>query len=91
MGGCGVKKNITLYYKSLFGATQDNSIRLVKERGDDIPQVSEEENRVLMVDFVEEELKKVVFQMEHSKSPGFQLNFTKYLGSNKGRLDGSFS
>jgi hypothetical protein len=32
--------------------------------------VSEEENRLLMVDFVEEEVKKVVFQMEHSKSPG---------------------
>jgi hypothetical protein len=83
MGGCGVKKNITLYYKSLFGATQDNSIRLVKEHGDDIPQVSEEENRLLMVDFVEEEVKKWYSRWNianHRVQMGFRLNFTKYFG-----------
>jgi hypothetical protein len=32
--------------------------------------VSEEENRLLVGDFLEEEVKKAIFQMEHNKSPG---------------------
>jgi hypothetical protein len=48
-----LKKYITSYYKSLFGAPQENSITLDEERRDDIPQVSEEENMVLMANFSE--------------------------------------
>jgi hypothetical protein len=36
----------------------------------DIPQVSEEENEVLMAPFSEEEVKTTVFDMEHNKAPG---------------------
>jgi hypothetical protein len=37
---------------------------------DDIPQVSEEENEVLMAPFSEEEVKLAVFDMEQKKAPG---------------------
>ena len=36
----------------------------------DIPQVSEEENKVLVAPFSEEEVKMAVFYMEHNKAPG---------------------
>jgi hypothetical protein len=43
---------------------------LAEGHREDIPQVSEEENRLLVVNFEEEEVKNAVFQMEHNKSPG---------------------
>jgi hypothetical protein len=70
---CGdeeLKKYITSYYKNLFGPPQESLIRLDETRRDDIPQVTEEENRLLVENFSEEEVKKAVFQMEHNKSPG---------------------
>ena len=36
----------------------------------DIPQVSEEENQVLMAPFSEDEVKMAIFDMEHNRSPG---------------------
>jgi hypothetical protein len=45
-------------------------MRLDERRRDDIPQVTEEKNGFLTHDFLEEEVKKAVFQMEHNKSPG---------------------
>jgi len=36
----------------------------------DIPQVSQEENDVLISEFTETEVKDAVFQMEHNKAPG---------------------
>jgi hypothetical protein len=44
----------------LFGSPQENSIRLDERRRDDIPQVIEEENRLLLENFLKE-VKKVVF------------------------------
>jgi hypothetical protein len=35
-----------------------------------IPQVSIEENNLLMVMYTEEEVRKTIFQMEHNKAPG---------------------
>jgi hypothetical protein len=46
-----------------------NSVTLDEGRRDDIPQVSEEENRVLVVDCFGGGSEKVIFQMEHNKSP----------------------
>jgi hypothetical protein len=49
----------------------------------DIPQVPEEDNEVLTAPFSEEEVKMVVFDMEHNKAPGpdgFPLNFTNSFG-----------
>jgi hypothetical protein len=36
----------------------------------DIPQVSDEENEILIADFSEKEVREAVFQMEHNKAPG---------------------
>ena len=36
----------------------------------DIPQVSPEENNVLISEFTESEVRDTVFQMEHNKAPG---------------------
>lgn len=65
-----LKKYITRYYKGLFELPQENSFRLDENRTTDIPQVTEEENRVLIEEFSEEEVKKAIFQMEHNKAPG---------------------
>jgi hypothetical protein len=35
-------------------------------RIEDIPQVTEEENHILVEEFTEDEVRKVVFQMEHA-------------------------
>jgi hypothetical protein len=58
---CGdpeLKKYISSYYKVLFGSPEENSIRMDERRRDDIPQVTKEENRVLVENFSEEGVKK---------------------------------
>jgi hypothetical protein len=54
----------------MFGPPQDNDMRLDERRRDDIPQVTEEENGLLVESFSAEEVKRAVFQMEHNKSSG---------------------
>jgi hypothetical protein len=57
---------------------QENSFQLDETRTTNIPQVSEEENRILIEEFTDEEVKKAIFQMEHNKAPGpngFQAEF----------------
>ena len=65
-----LKKYITDYYKSLFGAPAEGNFTLDETRTDDIPQVTAEENDILTAPFSEEEVKAAVFQMEHNKAPG---------------------
>jgi hypothetical protein len=75
-----LKKYITSYYKSLFGTPQENSITLDEERRDDIPQVSEEENMVLMANFSEQEVKRRYYKwniINHQAEMGFRLNSNK--------------
>jgi hypothetical protein len=45
-------------------------ITLMEDQIHDIPQVSDEENEILIADFIENEVREAVFQMEHNKSPG---------------------
>ena len=48
----------------------------------DIPQVSEEENEVLVAPFSEEEVKMAIFDMEHNKAPGldyFPVEFYQFF------------
>jgi hypothetical protein len=62
----------------LFGRPEDSLIRLVASRTDDISQVTAEENQILVEEFTEDEVRKVVFQMEHNKAPspnGFPVEF----------------
>jgi hypothetical protein len=41
-----------------------------ESRTDDIPQVSIEENNLRTALYIEEKVKKAVFQMKHNKAPG---------------------
>jgi mannosylglycoprotein endo-beta-mannosidase len=65
-----LKCHITYYYKNLFGILEQTEITLMEDQIHDIPQVSDEENEILIADFTENEVREVVFQMEHNKSPG---------------------
>jgi hypothetical protein len=70
---CGdeeLKRYIISYYKCFFGLPNDSSVRLDESRRDDIPLVMDEENMILVEEFIEEEVKKALFQMEHNKSLG---------------------
>jgi mannosylglycoprotein endo-beta-mannosidase len=65
-----LKSYITNYYKGLFGSPEEGNFSMDETRIDDIPQVSTKENSLLTAPYSEEEVKKVVFQMEHNKAPG---------------------
>jgi hypothetical protein len=70
VGDANLKDYITDYYKRLFGPHLQNSFSLDETLRHDIPQVSEEENELLVAPFSEEEVKMAVFDMEHNKAPG---------------------
>jgi hypothetical protein len=75
-----LKCHITNYYKNLFGNPEQTEITLMEDQIHDIPQVSDEENEILIDDFTKNEVREVVFQMEHNKSPrpdGFPAEFYK--------------
>jgi hypothetical protein len=62
----------------MFGPPQENSVRLDESQREDIPQVTDEESRLLVEVFTEEELRQALFQMEYNKSPvpdGFLAEF----------------
>ncbi|CAN6182020.1 unnamed protein product [Urochloa humidicola] len=70
VGDANLKSYITEYYKQLFGPHESNSFTMDETMRDDIPQVSREENEVLMAPFSEIEIRTAIFQMEHNKAPG---------------------
>jgi mannosylglycoprotein endo-beta-mannosidase len=65
-----LKCHITNYYKNLFGFPEHTEITLMEDHIQDIPQVSDEENEMLIAEFTENEVREEVFQMEHNKAPG---------------------
>jgi hypothetical protein len=54
----------------MFGPSEDSLIMLDESQTDDIPQVSDLENEYLTDTFSQEEVRAVIFQMEHNKAPG---------------------
>jgi hypothetical protein len=70
VGDDRLKSHITNYYKDLFGPPEFSEVTLVEDQNLDIPQVSPEENDILISPFTESEVKEAVFQMEHNKAPG---------------------
>ena len=64
-----MKTYITEYYKGLFGPHTPNSFSMDETLRHDIPQMPEDENEGLTAPF-SEEVKLVVFDMEHNKAPG---------------------
>ena len=82
VGDANLKDYITDYYKRLFGPHLHNSFSLDETLRHDIPQVSEEENEVLVAPFSEEEVKMAVFDMEHNKASGpdgFPVEFYQFF------------
>lgn len=65
-----LKSHITGYYKNLFGPPESTSFTLDEDLRDDIIQVTQVENEKLTQPFSEDEVKAVVFSMEHNKAPG---------------------
>ena len=54
-----MKIHITQYYKSLFGSPEDSHISLMEDQTHDIPQVTQEENDVLVAEFTETEVRRL--------------------------------
>jgi hypothetical protein len=65
-----LKSYITSYYKGLFGPPENSDISLDESRIEDILQVNSEENAILTAPYLEEEVRKAIFLMEHNKAPG---------------------
>jgi hypothetical protein len=87
VGDDRLKSHITNYYKDLFGPLEISKVTLVEDQNLDIPQVSPEENDILISPFTESEVKEAVFQMEHNKAPGsdgFPVEFYQVFWGNQG-------
>jgi hypothetical protein len=54
----------------LFGPPENSDISLDESRIEDILQVTSEENAILTTPYLEEEVRKAIFLMEHNKAPG---------------------
>jgi hypothetical protein len=70
VGDDNLRHYITEYYKGLFGPPAPNNFCMLENRIDDIPQLSQEENALLVADFSEKEVWEAVSQMKHNKAPG---------------------
>ena len=54
----------------MFGSSQRNNFSLDESQTDDVPQVNEEENELLIDEFMEKEVRDAIFQMKHNRAPG---------------------
>jgi hypothetical protein len=77
-----LKSYITNYYKNMFETLDEGNFSMDKTRTDDIPQISMEDNDLLIAEYSEEEVRKTIFKMEHNKAPdGFPAEFlSNFLG-----------
>jgi hypothetical protein len=55
---------MTKFYKRLFGAPVQNYVSLVETKTTDIPQISQEENDILIANFTEKEVYEAIMQMK---------------------------
>jgi hypothetical protein len=69
-GQANLKNYITGFYKGLFREPEQNSFSLNLDRTEDISHVTQDENNLLIASFTEDEIRRVVFKMEHNKAPG---------------------
>jgi len=69
-GQDNLKTFITNYYKTLFGSSQRNEFSLDESQIEDVPRINEEENKMLIAEFTEREVREVIFQMKHNKALG---------------------
>jgi hypothetical protein len=70
---------------------QQRIFSLVETVNQDILQISNEENAILIANFLEKEVHDAIMQMESNKVPGpdrFYAEFYQNLGYSKGRFSG---
>jgi hypothetical protein len=65
-----LKAYITEFYKKLFRAREQNFFSLNETEVGDIPQLSQQENEILLADFTEQQVYDAISQMEKNKAPG---------------------
>jgi mannosylglycoprotein endo-beta-mannosidase len=70
IGQDNLKHYISEYYKSLFGPPDMNTCVMDESFTQDIPQISAEENAILVANFTEDEVFEAISQMEKNKAPG---------------------
>jgi hypothetical protein len=70
VGQENLKIYISEYYKKLFGPPCGSGCTLLETVTHDIPQLSQEENEILISDFTEKEIHDAIMQMEKNKAPG---------------------
>jgi hypothetical protein len=70
VGQKNLKNYISEYYKALFGDPIPSNVSMVESFNQDIPQLSQEENDILVKDFSEKEVFDAIMQMEKNKAPG---------------------
>ena len=70
IGEENLRNYITEYYKILFGDSIPNNISLNEGLIYDIPQLTNEENRILTTDFLVKEVFEAISQMELNKASG---------------------
>jgi hypothetical protein len=83
VGEVNLRLFISKYYKKLFGPPETNHFSMMEEINSDIPQVSVDESNILTAEFIEEEVKEAIMQMEHNKAPDlmdFMQNFIRSSG-----------
>jgi hypothetical protein len=64
VGQENLKRYISEYYKGIFGDPQPSTISMVESFNHDIPQLSHEENDILVKVFSEKEVFDAIMQME---------------------------
>jgi hypothetical protein len=70
VGDENLKMFITEYYKKLFGEPATSSISWDENFNHDIPQITPDENNILISEFTENEVRDAIFQMELNKAAG---------------------
>jgi hypothetical protein len=83
VGEENLKIYIAEYYKNLFGKPPENNFTLLENLRDDIPQLSTQENGILISGFTKSEVFEAISETEHNKAPGpdgFPAEFFKPFG-----------
>ena len=70
VGQDNLKLYITEYYKQLFGPPEDSCVSLNESRIEDVPQLTANDNDILVAPFSEKEVFDAIMQMKNNKAPG---------------------
>jgi hypothetical protein len=70
VGQENLRNYISEYYKALFEDLNPSNVSMVESFNHDIPQLSQEENEILVKDFSEKEVFDAIMQMKKNKAPG---------------------